>query len=137
MRKVLSAVAIAAVLLSVGGPASADPPAELSAEVTFVDVNPCSGLDHEVTLRFDVRLHRHRENLVVTIRRSGSTSDGFEMIAGAGNVVENRNVFHETFVDQWRSPDGAKFAVHGQVVLDLDAEEPRVDRFSLECIGRG
>lgn len=129
------ALAIVAVLV-IAAPSSADRPDSFVTSVTFTDVNPCSGTDHDVTLVFDVSVHRHGDNRVVHIGRSGSTSDGFEMIAGSGTFISNGNVQHDVFTDQWRHSDGAKFMVHGQFIGDLDGGDLQVENFRLQCIGR-
>ncbi len=118
-------------------PALADSPVRFTDSVTFGDVNPCSGLDDEITLNFDVAIHEHRNNFVVTVQRSGSTTSGYTMIAGSETFVANNGGERGRFVDQWRHPDGTKFRVLGSFNYNANKDEVLVDEFSLTCIGNG
>ncbi len=118
-------------------PALADKPFTFADSVTFVDVNPCSGVEDEITINVEVSIHEHRNNFVVHVGRSGSTVSGYTMIAGAESFVANKGVERGTFVDQWRHPDGSKFMVHGNFLFNANQGEVLVDNFSLTCIGNG
>ena len=103
----------------------------------FGSVNPCTGLEHDVTINVEVAIHEHQNNFVVHVGRSGSTSDGYTMIAGTESFVANGNVERGAFVDQWRHPDGSKFRVNGSFLFNINQMELLVDNFSLTCIGNG
>ena len=65
-------------------PAAADRPTTFSESFSFVDLNPCDGLDHEITIVVDVSLHLHGNgngNVVATIQRSGFTDSGYERLS--------------------------------------------------------
>lgn len=115
--------------------AGADAPVRFQDSVTFTDVNPCTGLAHDVTLNFDVSIHEHRNNFVVHVARGGSTSDGYWMINGNDSFIENKGGARGHFMDQWRGPDGAKFRVTGTFLYNANQDEVKVDRFALTCIG--
>ena len=138
MKRLIKSVTVALVLVMLlAAPALANPPLTFTDSVTFVDVNPCTGLDHEITINFEVSIHEHRNNFVVRVGRSGSTDDGYTMIGGTESFVANNGVERGTFVDQWRNPDGSKFMVHGRFVFNINQLEFQVDGFSLTCIGNG
>ena len=118
-------------------PALADAPFTFSDSSTFEDVNPCSGEVDEITINFEVSIHEHRNNFVVTVGRSGSTDSGYTMIGGTETYVENRGGVHDAFVDQWRHPDGSKFMVHGIIGYNANQDEVKVEKFGLTCIGNG
>ena len=136
MRKTTGAI-VAIAMLFAAAPAVADAPISITDSSTFVDVNPCTEEPHEVTINFDVSLHLHGDREVVSIARSGSTDDGYTMIAGAESFVFNGNVARGAFVDQWRNDDGSKFMVHGNFLFHIKKDELLVDRFRLTCIGNG
>ncbi len=118
------------------GPASADPPTEFSVTNTFVALNPCTGLEHEITITLEIREHQgHPNNLTGRASRTGSTSDGFVMNHGVEHLQVNGNTVSNGFTDQWRHPDGSKFKAQGHIVFDQSAGELIVDRFSLTCLG--
>ena len=138
MRRLIEAVTVALVFVMLASaPALADRPFTFTDSVTFVDVNPCTGLDDEITINVEVSIHEHRNNFVVYVGRTGSTASGYTMISGTESFVANNGVERGAFVDQWRHPDGSKFMVHGRFVFNVNQLEVLVDGFSLTCIGNG
>lgn len=137
MRRTIFAVVVGAMFMTLmaAPPVSADQPDTFTDSVTFTDVNPCTGVDHEIHIDVVVSIHEHQHSLVVHADRSGTTDDGFTMIAGTESFVANGNVERGAFTDQWRHPDGSKFAAQGQFVFDLSQDELLVDNFSLRCLG--
>ena len=134
-RRIL--LSLAGVLLAMGAavtPAAADPPMEFTDSFTFTDVNPCSGLDHEVTIDSEIRLHQHQDRVVVHVRRTGSTDSGYVMEHGVLSFQDNGKVVTQSFSDNWKRADGSKFKAQGTFVLDLSTNTVQVDRFSLRCI---
>lgn len=120
--KKLALVAIVLVTLAWPSAVSADRPTEIHDSVTFVDVNPCSGELHEVTLNFEIFVHEnHNNNVVVHLRRSGTTSSGFVM-TGNQQVVESEQGFRGHFMDMWSDGDGARFQVSGHVNISATGE---------------
>lgn len=138
MKKTMAALFAATMLMTLmAAPALADPPIRFTDSNTFTDFDPCSGLEDEITINFDVSIHEHRNNFVVHVGRSGHTALGYEMIAGVEAFVGNKGGERGSFVDQWRHPDGSKFMVHGSFAYNANQDEVLVDRFSITCIGNG
>lgn len=136
LRRLL-VVAVAGALLStvLAGSALADQPITVTDSETFTDVNPCTGLNHEITIDVAVSIHQHQNNEVVHGTHTGSTDTGFTMIQGTDSFVANNNVARSTFTDQWRHPDGSKFVAQGQFVFNINKLELLIDNFTLRCLG--
>lgn len=131
------AVSMSVAVLAI--PALADEPITFTDSVTFPDDNPCTPEfdpdEHDITIDFVVSVHEHESNLVVNVKRSGSTDSGFTMINGVESFVANNNVERGAFTDQWRHPDGSKFVAQGQFVFNFNTGELLVESFSLRCLG--
>ena len=128
--------AITALLATMMAPASADKPIDFPVPpAVFPSVNPCTGENHTVTIFFDVFLHLHKDRFVARVIRTGFTDDDYEMFSGTGLQQFNGNIFHDRFVDMWRSDDGRMFQAAGNFVLDTNTNEVRVDHFNFHCIG--
>lgn len=126
-------VALGFAAVGLASPAAADAPAEISVTDTFVDINPCTGEEHEVTINVDIREHIHANgNIVARATRTGTTSDGYVMDHGRDSFVFNGNVARGTLNDVWRSADGSVFQAQGVFVAKEDGVV--VDRFRLRCI---
>ena len=126
----------ATVAVAAAGTASADRPIEIvDPGEPFTDVNPCTGLDHEITINGVVRLHLHGEREVAHIATTGSTDSGYVMEHGVSSFVFNGHVARGTFTDNWVNPDdGSRFQARGAFVFNLNTEKLLVDTFSLRCI---
>jgi hypothetical protein len=72
MRKLLLVLLTMAVL-ALAPPAAADPPTAGSIEETFEDVNPCTGLIHEVTITGTFFEHSHDGRIIVITERTITT----------------------------------------------------------------
>jgi hypothetical protein len=138
MRRLIYAVTLAMVFVGVVAvPAMADNPTTIPAALVWEDVNPCSGLPHEVTLDAVVSMHDHRNNGLFHVNYSGTTSSGFTLIAGQENAMSNDNVVRGTFSFQWRHADGSKFVEQGKFVINFQKNEMLVDALGSRCIGSG
>lgn len=116
--------------------ASADPTRTEEFSFSFEDINPCTGELQIVTLNFVDSIHEHANNFLFTTRRSGTTSDGSVMQSGTESFVDNGRVVRGHFMDNWINPTtGARFQVHGVFVFNINRMEPKVERFSLRCVG--
>ena len=136
MRRIFVLAAVIALLFAMAVPALADKPESVGPiSWTFTDENPCTNQDHDVTIVILVSEHQHNGRLVVHMQRSGSTSDGFTMVAGTQSWVDNGQVQRGRFVDQWRHDDGRKFKVHGGFVYNGNQGEVKIDSLRLDCIG--
>ena len=135
MRRTFYAVVVGTmfITLTAAPPVLADKPVTFTDSVRFTDVNPCTGVDHELTIVSEVSIHEHQNNFVVHLDRSGTTDSGFTMIAGTYSFVANANVEREALTDQWRHP-GSKFVAQGQFVLNLNQGEVLVNHGSLRCL---
>ena len=132
---VAAASIIGATVALVGsGTASADRPLEAVGSEVFTDVNPCTGLDHEITLDLVFRVHLHDGREVVHVTRTGSTDSGYVMEQGVQIFVLNGRVIRAAFTDNWQNSDGSIFKAQGTFVANLTTGDTLVDRFSLRCI---
>ena len=122
-------------------PALADKPFVDTFTDIFTDENPCSGEDHEITINYVAKIHLHGHNFVLTSKKTGSTDSGFVMEHGTehivdSEVVEGTGIFHAGFTDVWRNDfTGEAFIVKGNFVFDANTDTPRVDTFSIRCLG--
>ena len=133
MRFLLVLLALAGATLSGALSAAADPPTVRHFEDVFVDVDPCTGLDHTVTIdvtAYDV-VPGHTDRATHTI----TTSDGF---VGRGEEVgvfdDNIFVLNDTLVN----PATGQRA-HAQLVVIANPAtlELQVFRQTLTCIPAG
>lgn len=144
MKKISIAFAAALALSALGATAvSADNPEPFTDSFSFGDINPCTGEASLITIDVVVRFHEHRNNFVLNIDRSGTTSDGFVMRSGPETQHYNtvNAVAGSQFKDFWTNPEtGQKFHVRGNsnVVLGDGPGAPptefKVDNFSLRCV---
>jgi hypothetical protein len=134
MRKLLLAL-LTLTVLAVASPAAADPPTAMRFEVTFRDVNPCTGLMHTVTIAGTEFIHSHDGRIVVYGQRTITTDPTGFVGHGAGAFLDNGQVFKATNTDILTNPAGDRIRAHGVFVLDLSTETVRVDGFELTCLG--
>ena len=136
MRRSLIILAAAAVLLGVMAvPAAADKPVvTVIPEFTVTDIDPCTGLFHELTFNVTIYDHVHKNNAVTKIDKEGTTDSGYVLVGGSHRIVGNNNVFTINYKDVWRNPDtGAKMDAIGKV--RFAGNSPVVESFELRCIG--
>jgi hypothetical protein len=135
------AVAIFVGLLSAIAPlvvapaAAADPPTQFLDTVTFVDVNPCTGLDHTVTIVFAGSEHRHGERVVAHAKRTITTDPTGFVGRGTDSFVDNGQISKLTFTDILRNPAGDRIRARGVIVVELPTETIRVEKIALTCLG--
>ena len=129
----LAVALLSVVALAIAAPAAADPPTAFSFEDVFTDVNPCTGQVMTVTMRGSGGTHIHGSRIVDHAHRTITTSDGF---AGRGtdSFVVNGQVLKFTFNDMMANAEGDRFRAHGVVVVDLETDTARVDKFTLTCL---
>lgn len=135
MRKAIGALVASAMLVALmAAPALADKPITISDSDTFTDVNPCSGLEHEISIDLIITIHEHRNNLVVQVDGTVVTDDGF-VGSGHETFVDNGNIVTGTLNFVVDNPEtGAKFTVKGHFTFDIRNNELRVDRFVFNCV---
>lgn len=137
MKKTAIRGALLAMLVIAAPFAAADRPANFTVNIgPFVDVDPCTGELHEVTLFFDIYEHQgHNNNFVAKVIRTGWTDSGYEMFAGGETFIINQGVVMGRFKDMWRNDDGRMFEVSANFVLNFNQFEVKVNRFGFRCIG--
>lgn len=136
LRKLLVAAVAGAMFSTVlAGSALAGEPVTFTDSFTFADVNPCTGLNHELSIEVTGSIHQHGNTEVIHAHHTGSTDTGFTMLNGTDTLVANNNVERASFSDQWRHPDGSKFVAQGQFVFNFNKLEVLVDNFTLRCLG--
>ena len=130
----LATVLTASLALAVAGPAAADRPFSDTETFTFVDVDPCSGRSHEVTIDVTFFVHDHAGVTVARGVRTLTTSAGY-VGRGTSSFVENGNVEVFRFSDLLSDDSGNRIRAEGVFVLDLKSGSARVEAFSLTCLG--
>jgi hypothetical protein len=129
----LLAVLLGLLALTFAVPAAADPPTAFPFEVTFEDVNPCTGDIHTVTIAGTSFVHDHDGRIVGHSERTITTSDGF-VGHGTDSFVDNGHVGMSSFTDILSNASGDRFSARGVFVIDLSSETVRVERFELTCL---
>jgi len=131
----MMAVGLSVFLAVLTAPASADQPMVLTNVVTFVDENPCTGLDHTITIFLNAFIHDHNNNFVVHVERTGITDSGYTMFNGHAQFVDNSHVIVNTFKDLWRSEDdGSMFEAAFTMIVNLNQGEIKVQEGAIRCI---
>ncbi len=130
MKSLLVALAFT---LALAAPAAADAPAELPLHDLFVDVDPCTALDHTVEITGTFFRHHHANGNTYHATRTITTSSGY-----VGHGVEVSVDHERIFVlnDVLANPNGNRARAKIIVVSDSDFTTVRVERFRLECIGQ-
>ena len=133
--KALAAGSVTAATIALFGaaPADADNPMVFTEQGNFVDINPCTGIEHEITLTTTFHVHEHGGRMVVHRDHTLSTSSGFSG-RGTGTYVNNGNVELFRVNDTLTNPDGDRIRAHFVFLADLKSEEVRVDKFTLTCL---
>ena len=134
MTRLLTAALLTASLsFAVAAPAGADPATPIGPFVdTFIDENPCTGLDHTVTISATFFVHSHDGGVVGD--RTLSTSSGF-FGQGTSSFVENGQIEMFRSTDLLTNESGDRIRAKVLFVDDLSTETVRVDTFDLTCLG--
>ena len=133
-RLLISALLAASLALAITAPASADRPIEVPFTETFEDVDPCTGLVHEVTIAATFFVHEHDGVTVARGVRTLTTSGGYAG-RGTSSFVQNGNVELFRFADILADGSGNRIRATGVFVLDLASGAVKVDAFELTCVG--
>lgn len=121
--------------LVVAPAAAADPPTQFFDTVTFVDVNPCTGLDHTVTIEFTVSEHRHGERVVAYAKRTITTDPTGFVGRGTDSFVDNGQIAKFTQTDILSNPAGDRIRARNVIVIDVSTGTIRVEKGELTCLG--
>jgi hypothetical protein len=116
-------------------PAAADAPTAMPFEVTFPDVNPCTGLMHTVTIAGTEFVHSHDGRIVVHSTRTITTAPTGFVGHGAGAFLDNGQVFKFTSTDILTNPADDRIRARTVFVVDLSTETVRVEKGELTCLG--
>jgi hypothetical protein len=136
LKRVLTTVLLSSLLaLSAAAPAGADPPTEIAAEDTFLDVDPCTGVVHEVTISVNFLVHFHDRVTVARSVRTLTTSSGYAG-RGTSSFVENERVEVFRFTDILADDSGNRIRAREILVIDPSSGTVRVQEFELTCLGR-
>ena len=130
MRPLLLALALALVLAA---PAAADAPIALPLHDLFVDVDPCTGLEHTVEVTGTFYRHSHANGNTYHADATITTSSGY-----LGHGVEV-SVDHERILilnHMLTNPNGNRIRAKIVIVWNADFTTQRVESFRLDCIGR-
>jgi hypothetical protein len=130
-----AAVTLAAAALVLAIPAAADPPAAVPFEFTFVDVNPCTGLDHTVTIAGTTWVHEHDGRIVATSERTITTSPTGFVGHGTDTDVINGQVDAFRLTDILTNASGDRIRAHFVVVLDLSSGRTTFAGGEPTCLG--
>jgi hypothetical protein len=133
-RFLIGALAVASLVLVLAPAAAADPPAEELLVDVFVDEDPCTGEDHEVTISVTFSVHVHEGRIVALGERTLSTSSGY-LGRGTSSFVANGRVEVFRFTDVLANASDDRIRATGLFVLDVASGTVRIDDFKLTCIG--
>ena len=135
MKKAIGALVASVMLVGLmAAPAVADDPIVITDTVVFTDVNPCTGLEHEITRDFTIKVREHRNNTVLQVDNSVVTSDGYEG-TGHETTVISKNVETGTINYVVDNPDtGAKYMVKIHFTFDTNQGELRTERVAFNCV---
>ena len=131
MKWVLLA-SVVAVALATGAPAAADRPVEQPLHEVFVDVNPCTGLDHTITVEGTFFRHIHGDQSLYRLERTVTTSSGF-----SGRGVEIGIQHDRIFVLNdvlTNDATGERMRAHAVIVEDASGGV-RVFQLEVRCLG--
>jgi hypothetical protein len=133
-RLLMSTVLAASVALAAVAPAAADPVTEISIHESFVDVDPCTGNEHEVTIDWTFFVHEHDGRTVARGVRTLSTSSGYSG-RGTTSFVLNDNVEMFRGTDMLTDGSGNRIRASAVFLFDRSSDAVRIDRFELTCVG--
>ena len=118
--------------LMAAAPAAADAPTPFPLHDSFVDVDPCTGLEHTVEVTGTFFRHSHTGGNTYHAERTITTSSGY-LGRGVEVSVDHERIF--VLNDVLARANGDRIRAHLVVVRDADWNA-RVERFRLVCIGR-
>ena len=131
--KAVPLLVLAVVGLITAAPVAADAPTELPLHDLFVDVDPCTGLEHTIEVTGTFFRHNHTGGNTYHATRTISTSSGY-VGHGVEVSIEHERIF--VINDMLAKPNGDRIRAHVVVVWDTAFTAVRVERVRVECIGR-
>jgi len=133
--KKLLLVLLPVAALGFAPPAAADAPTAMPFEVTFPDVNPCTGLMHTVTIAGTAYFHEHDGRVVGRAERTITTVPTGFVGHGTESFVDNGQVFMDRLTDILTNPDGDRIRAQFVIVVDLSTDTVRVEKGEVTCLG--
>lgn len=133
-RTLIPALLAASLAVAVAAPANAGPRFEVHDEITFTDVDPCTGGTHDVTIAVTFLVHEHDGRAVARGVRTLTTTAGY-VGRGTSSFVSNGEVEMFRFTDLLADASGNRVRASGVFVLDVSSGAVRVDKFALTCVG--
>jgi hypothetical protein len=130
--KATALLTLAAATLAFSAPAFADRPTEVPVLEVFRDVNPCTGLEHTITVSGTILRHFHGDQENHHFAQTITTSSGF---VGRGTEV---GILHERIfvVNVMLTNNATGERIRAQLVGIHDASgDIRVFQGALECLG--
>ena len=122
------------ILCAVALPAVAAEPVEVPFFVEFVDVNPCTGELHTVTITGTTFLHVHNGRMVARTDRTIETSPTGFVGHGTDTSVANGNVTVFRLADVLTNASGDKILAHFMLVVD-DQGDVLATNGEVACLG--
>ena len=131
-RTLIVSLVVAMMAVTTALPALAVKPVAASAEVTFPDVNPCTGEEHLVTIAWDIAFRENRNSVILTFDTTITTSDGWSGTGRETQVLNDNHLINSLsiFVSDG---DGSVYSVIGPRKIDPATGEvtlggtPRID----------
>jgi hypothetical protein len=127
-------VGVAALVFAV--PAAADPPTTVPFEFIFVDVNPCTGGTHTVTITGTTSVHDHNGRIVATSDRTITTSPTGFVGHGTDTNVVNGQVEMFRLTDILTNASGDRIRARFVLIVDLSTGTVRGAGGPPTCLGR-
>lgn len=131
-HQLIAVVAAAAAIAVPAAHVAADGPVQFTDTQTIVDMNPCTGEVGEVELTFDVKLHEHRNNTVLTVKTTAAGSDGWSG-GGSDTIVLSERGRIQTVNLRITHPEDTRFFVVKHVWKFGPNGEPELTRDTFDC----
>ena len=136
MKHRTTAVVAVWLALAIAAPTSADQPTAFPFEMTFNDVNPCTGAVHAVTIAGTSFVHSHDGRTVVHSERTITTTPTGFTGHGTDSLVANGQVEMFRLADILTSASGDRVRARFVLVLDVSTGAVRVAKGGVSCLGK-
>lgn len=138
-RTLIIIVALAAALTATTGalvaPAVADAPSQDTFEVSFNDIDPCTGELHTLTFTIVLSQHHHGDRFVEQGQTEITTTPTGYVGRGTHTLQDNGETFVFRFADMLANDAGDRIRARAVVVVDQSTGEVRVEKSAFTCVG--
>ncbi|MFI7066989.1 hypothetical protein ACIBL3_38735 [Kribbella sp. NPDC050124] len=135
LKRTVGAVGAAILVVAMlASPAEADRPTVVSANQTFLDVNPCTGELHTVSITLTLFLHDHGDLIVERSEDTVTTTPTGYSGGGTATYVETEGLVVFRLTDVLTNEAGSRILARTVFVLDKATGTARVDREELTCV---